>query len=142
MMNVTEQHALSDQTKTVVFRKCWSLIFDVNGNAPGDATVASFATKELADQALSLWGGMKDDNRSFAVVVGGKKHFEPMTYSVEGWNFDTFYSVIEDWQEDKNILTSLSELSKDCFDCEEDTDLADGVYLEEGEGEEAGDDEG
>lgn len=135
----TKQHTLSDETKTVTLRKCWSLIFDVNGNAPEDATVASFATQKLAKQALTLWANMKDNNQNFYIVHNGKKYTEPDTFCVEGYNWDTYYTTKEDWQEDKNILTSLAQLHTVCGS-KEDTNEKDGIYIEKSEENEDGED--
>lgn len=128
MMDITKKHTPSDETKVITLRKCWSLIFDVNGNAPADATVASFATKELAGEALSLWAGEKNEDRTFSIVIGGQRYFDFPAPNVEGYNFDTGYRVKEDWQDASKIFSSLSELTNlDC--CQDDTDLPDGVHF-------------
>jgi hypothetical protein len=81
---------------------------------------------------------MKDADEKPSIVIKGTKHYELMGYSVEGYNFDTCYSIREGWAEEGTIITSLAQLVKenvDVFDCEEDTKLNDGVYFEEGEDE-------
>lgn len=134
-------HDLSPDTKTVVLRKCWSVIFDVNSNAPANATVASFATKELAKQALTLFAAQKDDDKTVSIVIGSKRHYELPRYEVEGYNFDTYYTINDDWQPDSDILRSLADLAK-LADCEEDADLPDGVLLtDEDDCDDADDDE-
>lgn len=99
-----KKHGLSPDTKVVTLRRCWTVWFDVNGNAPADARIASFATKELADQALTLFAAEKDDGKHVGIVVGGKRHTGLDSCSVEGYDFDTYYCVQEDWREDENIL--------------------------------------
>lgn len=138
-LDMTARHALDEDTRTITLRRCWSVVFDCNGNAPADATVASFATKKLAVQAHSLWAGLKDEDKDFSIVVGGVRHFEPPQYSVEGYNWDSFYKVEEDWCEDKDIFTSLEQIATLC-DSSDSTDLPDGIYVEDAESDE--DDEG
>jgi hypothetical protein len=124
------EHTPNPDTKTVVLRRCWSVIFDVGGNAPANATAASFNTKELAEQALILFAAQEDDNKVVSIVVAGRRHSQLPTYSVEGYAFDTGYRVIEDWQTDDKILKSLEDLTGLC-DGESNTDLPDGVFLDE-----------
>jgi hypothetical protein len=121
-------HQLSDQTRTISQRRCWSVIFNVNGNAPADATVASFATKELAHEALELWAAIKDDDQVPNIIVAGVRYWELPAPFVEGYNFDTYYEVVEDWQEDKHILTSLAQLTSLCG-CSEPSDKPDGIVI-------------
>jgi hypothetical protein len=119
---------VSNDTKVVTLRRCWTIWFDTNGNAPSDAQIVSFATEELANQALALYAAEKDNGKRADIAIGGKLHSCLHNCSVEGYNFDTGYCVKEDWREDKDILTSLDELADLCGE-ERDTDLPDGVVL-------------
>ncbi len=121
-------HAKNDDTKIITLRRCWSIVFDVNGNAPADSTEASFATEELAKQALSLFAAQKDDDKIVAIVVDGTQHSRLPVSCVENYNFDTYYRVKEDWQPDNEILTSLKGLIV-LTDEQSDTDSEDGVIL-------------
>lgn len=108
---------------TATFHKCWSVIFDVNGHAPSNARVASFASQELANQAKHLFTAQE-----IAIVLNGQKHSKLPTYEVEGWRFDTRYTVEEDWQPAEKIITSLAGITKLC-DQQEATDMEDGIYI-------------
>lgn len=125
---LTATHEISKDTKTVVLTRCWSVVFDVNGNAPSDATEASFATEELAHQALELFAAMKDDDKKVHIVLNKERHVRDQCYVVHGYNFDTFYNVIEDWQPADVILTSLAGLIDNADDTL-DTKAPDGIYL-------------
>lgn len=138
-MDLHRTHQLDAMTKVFTQRHCWSVIFDVRGNAPADATVASFATEELADEARELWAAIKDDGKTVNIIVGGVRHWDLPNYSVEGYDFDTYYRVAEDWQPTSNILTSLAQLAEIC-QCSEITDQPDGITLTAGDDSDSGDD--
>ena len=137
MTDLHKTHELTKETRTITQRRCWSVVFNCNGNAPADATAASFATKELAEEARALWAAMKDDDKVPVITLNGVRHWGLMNYEVEGFNFDTSYEVKEDWQADANILTSLDQLVALC-DYQSPTDQQDCVELLD---EEPGDDE-
>lgn len=116
-------HEASTDTKTVVLRRCWSVVFDVNGNAPSNALLVSCASRELATQVRSLF-----EEGGLTILVSGKKHSSFPTFVVEGYEFDTRYVVEEDWQPDEAIISSLAELVR-LADEECDTELPDGVLI-------------
>lgn len=116
-------HEVSPDTKTVVLRRCWSVVFDVNGNAPSDALLVSCASQELASQVRSLF-----EKGGLAILANGKKHSGFPAYVVEGYEFDTGYVVEEDWQPDEAVIRSLAELVR-LADEECDTELPDGVMV-------------
>lgn len=125
---VVEKHALSTETRTVVLFKCWSVIFDVRGNAPANATAASFATRELAELALTIFSAPRRYRKKPVIIVGGVGSYDYPAYSVEGYDFDTMWRVVQDWCPEGEILTSLADLA-DLADCEYDSGLPDGVVL-------------
>lgn len=122
-----EEHPKESATKVITLTKCWSVKFNTNGNAPADALVASFASKPLADAALNLFAMAKEDDASIGIVVEGVYYSSLPTFSVEGYDFDTYYEVVEDWQESAKIMTSLAQLSVMCDHAVE-TDLPNGVF--------------
>lgn len=125
---LAQKHERSTNARVITQYLCWSVVFDTNGNAPEDATVVSCATEELAKQALFLFAAKKDTDQITHIVVGGEKHSVLPTFSVEGYEHDTFFCVREDWQEAKDIITSLAELTKLAEELET-TDEPDGVFL-------------
>lgn len=107
------------------------MTFDVNGNAPADARVVACATEKLAKQVLSLYSAMKDDNEQPALVVKDKVFYSLMRHSVEGYNFDTYYTVQPGWAEDSEIIRSLAQMATpDIFDSERKVSgVKDGMYM-------------
>jgi len=120
-------HSLNESTKTVVLTQCWSVVFDVNGNAPENANVANFATEELAKQALRLFAAEKS-GLAVSIVIANRRSFGLPRYSVEGYDFDTYYRVASGFWPEESILRSLGGLANLCGD-ECDTDLPDGVWV-------------
>lgn len=124
-----QTHELDKETKTVELHKCWSVVFDVNGNAPENAKVAFFATEALANQALQLFVAKKNDQQTTSIVINGERHTALPTYWVEGYDFDTYYRVDLDWQPAEDILCSLAELAT-LADEVEATTSTEGVFLD------------
>ncbi len=132
-----QKHQVSSDVKVVTLRRTWSVWFNVNGNAPADAKMAAFATKELADQALTLFHAQKDD-KCVILIVNGRAHMSLETCYVEGYDFDTWYEVREDWsnEADERIFTSLTDLTELC-DEEDNADGAlDGAFVADEDDEE------
>lgn len=137
-MDFSKNHPLNDVTRTVQLRKCWWVYFDVNGNAPSDADVVACATKELAEEVLEWFTSMKNNEREPVIVLDGKRYSGLTSLSVEGYNFDTYYSVKEGEAGDGCIWTSLADVVKNSgiFDYEEDTTEKDEIYYASSETEE------
>lgn len=130
-MDVHKEHALDKEVKTVQLRKCWWVTFDVNGNAPENAQVVACATEELANEVKELFASMKNDGEQPALVLDQELFYSLMRHSVEGYNFDTYYTVQPGWAEDGEIIRSLAQLATpDIFDCERKVSgVEDGVYM-------------
>lgn len=123
------KHQIGPKTKTVALWECWSVVFDVNGNAPADAHVVACATKELAENVRSIFAAQKD-GKQIGIVIGGLRHTNLPSFSVEGYDFDSHFAVKADWQTEDKIIRCLADLSEKCdMLCE--TDLPDGVVVTE-----------
>jgi len=125
---MTAKHEIGPKTNTVTLWECWSVVFDVNGNAPADAHVVACATKELAENVRSMFAAQKD-GKTVGIVVSGLRYTNLLSFSVEGYDFDTRYVVKADWQTEDKIIRCLADLIEKC-DLVCGTDLPDGVTLE------------
>ena len=121
------KHEIGPKTKTVALWECWSVVFDVNGNAPADAHVVACATKELAENVRSMFATQKD-GKVVGIVVSGLCYTNLLSFSVEGYDFDTRYVVKADWQTEDKIIRCLADLIEKC-DLVFGTDKPEGVIL-------------
>jgi len=119
------KHEIGPKTKTVALWECWSVVFDVNGNAPADAHVVACATKELAENVRSMFAAQRD-GKIVGIIIGGLRHTNLPSFSVEGYDWDANFRVRADWQTEDKILRCLADLTEKC-DIVASTDLPDGV---------------
>lgn len=112
-----EKYKLSNVVRTVQMRRCWWVVFDVDGYAPADAQVVACATKDLAECVREVY----EANRTKKVFLiraadqgelKGDKDFlldgkiistDFANHSVEGYNWSCAYKVEEGEAEDKDI---------------------------------------